>query len=82
MKRIGAVLIVPHEELSRGAYALAVAAAFVLAIAGGLIYLVKENDGSWWLGMLLVVPLLWLAFTRLPPSDGSTAGDPGPIAPP
>lgn len=64
-------------------WALATAAS--VGIGGIALYLVKQDDRSWWIGSLMLVPLVVLVFwwIRDEPwgDDGGSAG-PGAFGPP
>ena len=53
-------------------------AAFGLAIAGGVWYLIAENDLAWWLGGAATIPLGMLVFRRGIRVEEETGQGPGP----
>jgi hypothetical protein len=60
--------------------------AWLLAIVAPLVYLLWPGDVLWWVGLLLVMPLVVLAAWRQDKKgfadDGYGVGDGGPWAPP
>jgi hypothetical protein len=61
-------------------------AAFALAIAGGVLYLVVDSDAMWWIGGLMGGPLVVLVVRRADrlgeAGDRSGARFDGPWGPP
>ena len=61
-------------------------AAFALAIAGGVLYLVVDSDAMWWIGGLMGAPLIVLVVSRADrlgeAGDRSGAWFDGPWGPP
>lgn len=60
--------------------------AWLLAVAAPLVYLLWPGDVLWWVGLLLLMPLVGLAAWRQDTKGfadpGYGAGDGGPWAPP
>jgi hypothetical protein len=68
------------------AWRIAFTLAFVLAIGGGVLYLIADTDAAWWIGVLMGVPLLVLVGIRAARlgdrGDASAAFPDGPWGPP
>jgi hypothetical protein len=60
--------------------------AWMLAAAAPVVYLARPADGTWWIGLLLVVPLVGLTAWRQDrqgsPDQDVAAADGGPWGPP
>ncbi len=55
---------------------------WALALGGSLLYMLTQEDWSWWLAGLFFGPLIWLTLERMPWSSGGGGGGAGPWGPP